>query len=536
MQRGKLEKEFRLNNAGIQNCTDMLRLQLENHRVERKQKIRIMLAVEEALLRFKDRFGEDKSFLFIVRGGLRRSFVQLELAGAPCNPLSKTEAEKQKWSEMLLTASGLYPLYSYVHRTNILRMYLPKKTMNSNLKAIVAILASVAAGFLLSWLLPKNVQQTLVRSVLEPFGILWIRILTVLSAPVIFLMICASMLDVWQIEEIGGNSRRVLIRYFLLSMAAALLAVMTALLFQRHMPGLPRFSAASIREILNMMVAVMPENAIAPFLDGNTAQLCLIALVLGSVIASQGSRTKGLSSLLRQGDMVGLRLTDLVSQCVPFFAALMLVEEIMGRQHKTFRGMWVILLISAAISAFFLLCVMVYVAFKKKVAISVLARKLWPFFRDMFKNVEVSDTYDPIGDNLIYELGLERHFARESLTYGLLFYMPANVIGTLLFTLYAAYKYEVPLSVGWLVHAMLMAIILFIATPPVPGANLLAYIMIFEQLSVPAGALTDAMLFEILSGIFVSPVNQSLVQLDLVLQADKLGLLSKKTLRKAPGS
>ena len=45
-----------------------------------------------------------------------------------------------------------------------------------------------------------------------------------------------------------------------------------------------------------------------------------------------------------------------------------------------------------------------------------------------------------------------------------------------------------------------LSVVLFVATPPVPGANLLAYIMIFAELHIPSLALIDAMIFDILFG------------------------------------
>ena len=129
-------------------------------------------------------------------------------------------------------------------------------------------------------------------------------------------------------------------------------------------------------------------------------------------------------------------------------------------------------------------------------------------------------------------LGVEKHFAEKSLTYALVLYMPANVIGTILFTVFAAVRYDVGISVRWVVYAVVLSIVLFIATPPVPGANLLAYIMIFEQLGIPSAAFIDAVVFEILFGIFAGAINRVLDELDLVLQADRIGLLDREMLKR----
>ena len=58
--------------------------------------------------------------------------------------------------------------------------------------------------------------------------------------------------------------------------------------------------------------------------------------------------------------------------------------------------------------------------------------------------------------------------------------------------------------------------------------------MIFAELQIPSTALIDAMIFDILFGIFAAAANQSLLQMELILQADRLGLLDRETLSKEP--
>ena len=110
--------------------------------------------------------------------------------------------------------------------------------------------------------------------------------------------------------------------------------------------------------------------------------------------------------------------------------------------------------------------------------------------------------------------------------------MPAHVVGILIFTIYAAIHSGITVSVGWLVIAMTLSVVLFEATPPVPGANLIAYILVFEQLGIPSAALIDAMIFDMLFGVLAGAANQVLLQLDMLAQADKIGLLDRSILNR----
>jgi hypothetical protein len=76
-----------------------------------------------------------------------------------------------------------------------------------------------------------------------------------------------------------------------------------------------------------------------------------------------------------------------------------------------------------------------------------------------------------------------------------------------------------------------MAVVVFVATPPVPGANLLAYVVLFTALGIPEDALLDAMTFDIVFGIFAGAANQAMLQLEMVYQAARFGLIDIGRLR-----
>ena len=61
---------------------------------------------------------------------------------------------------------------------------------------------------------------------------------------------------------------------------------------------------------------------------------------------------------------------------------------------------------------------------------------------------------------------------------------------------------------------------------------MLAYIMIFDLLGVPDMVLIDAMIFEVLFGIFASAGNQTMLQMDMIMQSDSIGLLDRDQLKK----
>ena len=65
------------------------------------------------------------------------------------------------------------------------------------------------------------------------------------------------------------------------------------------------------------------------------------------------------------------------------------------------------------------------------------------------------------------------------------------------------------------------------------GIGILTYTVMFGKLGIPAQGLTIVLMGDILMGFVVYPVNQALLQLDLVLVADREKLL--RVLKGIPG-
>ena len=110
--------------------------------------------------------------------------------------------------------------------------------------------------------------------------------------------------------------------------------------------------------------------------------------------------------------------------------------------------------------------------------------------------------------------------------------MPAGTVASMIVILYEASSAGVAVSPFWLLMAVLLTITLQAASPPVTGIGLLSYAVIFTQLGIPEDALTTAMVVDILFGFVTAPLNQAMLQLELVLEADRSGALDRETLER----
>lgn len=72
--------------------------------------------------------------------------------------------------------------------------------------------------------------------------------------------------------------------------------------------------------------------------------------------------------------------------------------------------------------------------------------------------------------------------------------------------------------------------------PPIPGGSLACYTILFAQLGIPAEALSLVIILDIITDFTSTGFNVVLRQCELVVSADKIGMLDKARLqaKKAP--
>ena len=152
------QKTFPLHAYQIDLFSERVDEALREIKTERLNRLRIRLSLEEALLRLRDRFGQDAEVSAVIASRFGRPFIQIELEGEAFNPLSRTETELEDWNSSLLTAVGLSPRYNYTGQVNVLKLTLPHKGMSPMEKIILAFILGIVVGMLGTFVLPAGVK------------------------------------------------------------------------------------------------------------------------------------------------------------------------------------------------------------------------------------------------------------------------------------------------------------------------------------------------------------------------------------------
>lgn len=527
-------RQFRLDGQGIDEFSELLETVLTDFSVERQNRLRIRLSLEEACLCLRDHFGPERIFTFSYGIRFNRPFLEIKTDGPLFNPLGQREKSVGIWSGSLLTMAGANPDYSFIGGKNSIRVDLPEKRMNPILKILIFVGAGVLLGLFGLTALSDPAIMYLSIYLLSPLQEIWIRILTAISGPVIFLMILATILNAGAVAEQGGDSRVSLVRYLLFSILAGLVTILPASwIFDMGQEWAPPTREA-IETIMIVITHFIPENLFDAISTADAPQLLVIALVLGNALIVIGQPAAGLTDIFRQSGNLAQKLSEWISRLVPYFAAILICLEILREQTSMLYGLWKVLLIAIVISAALVFLAMVATSILVKVPLRTLYRKLRKPFVTAIRAGSVEASFGTTEKSCIQELGIEERFVKLSLPHGIVLYMPVNLVGILCFLGYASVLLNVRITPLGFVIAMLFAVLLFVATPPVPGANLLAYMALFTQFDISADMLGDAMIFDVIFSTFAAAGNQAMLQMELILQSRRLGLLNRGILLMDP--
>ena len=519
---------FTLTNDSIDNISAVVLGDMNAADVPKEHQIKTRFSLEEALLRMQEHFGNDETVTVSSYLRFGRYYIDVRLKGDAYNPLRFSVSEFEEWNQ-ILSYADYQPDYQYSGRTNLIRWSVPVQKKHPALVSGIAIALGIAFGIIGLVVSENKTVLSALSAVLSPVDEIWIRLLNVLCGPVVFLMIITTVLNMDSITRQGGNTGRFLLRTFSMSAFASVFAtiVCIAVFPDVHLGGFSN-TASDFRFLI---LELVPQDIISPFASANAPQLLLIGVVMGSAIAAAGKKYRSVTNLIQECYGLGIYITEGMSNIAPYFLCILLVHEIISGQSELLIKMWQPVLVFVVTSCLIILLTTAVTARTENISPLLLARALKdPFFKTI-RNGSADKVLEYTLNNCHERLGIDMRYAEVSLRIGLVLYMPVSAAGTLIFVIYAAGVYNVHVTFMWYVMAAVVAVAMSVAVPPVPGVGILTYVVMFAQLGISSRALIAAMVFDVLTSLIITAANQYILQLELILSADRMAMLDHAVLQ-----
>ena len=526
------ETKYELNNASIDKVSLRVQKFLSSLKEEKSSIQRARLSVEEVLLRWADHFPAHTIFRLEMGKHWNRPYIILKLPGEECDPMSGRGDEPSLWTADLISVLGLTPVYKYINGCNVVQFPVKKPQRNPGITLLLYTLIGAFLGIAFDMAFPIDLQLLITNTVLTPLQDAFIRMLNAVSAPVMFLSVLTAVCGVGSTAVSGRIGKHLVTRFLFYSTMLTIVTMFLSQPFFRVPGGEAALTQREVSGVLDFFLDVIPGDILSPFIQGDFTQLIIVALILGNAFLIAGPKAQALSSLVDEAYTVGLLVAEWIGDLSPGFVALLIILGIQKDTIHMLLGIWKPILLVSLFAMLALFLKMLRASLLFRVPVRTLCLKMKESFILSLRTFSIETPYSASQECCEKKLGISSQLTSYSLPIGLICFMPVSTFASTILTLYAAECYDVPVSFVWMIMALFLAVTLGAAGPPTAGIGILTYTVMFSKLGIPTQALTLVLAGDILMGFVIYPVNQALLQLELVFEADKLDVLNHKILRK----
>ena len=349
-------------------------------------------------------------------------------------------------------------------------------------KIFIGLILGIIVGF---------VAGEQVSFIMQPIGDIFLRMLQMLVAPVVFFTIVngiTKMEDTKTLASVGG---RLFVYYALTSLLAVVVGAGLAMITQ---PG--KGSTAFLDEnaqvdasdfnLIDNIVSWVPTNPFQALNEANVLQILFFAIMLGITLLLLGDKAKGVINLFDEGTEIMFKITDIVMSFSPYGILALMSELVHTLDLSTlaqvgvfiltdYAGLLIILLIVYPIQLKFMSKIPVIPFFKAVSPVMLVAASTTSSAACLPVSLKLADESFHVPEK-IYGFGLTAGSSINS--NGM-----AVAIGVI--SVFACNLYGMPLTAGIVTQFIITGLLLSMGTAGVKGAGVVLSTVMLQSLGLP---------------------------------------------------
>lgn len=336
----------------------------------------------------------------------------------------------------------------------------------------------------------KAIQEWVVDGIFLVVGQSFLRLLTVLVVPVVFLSLVCGAAAMDDIRKLGRIGLRAVGLYLFTTAAAISMAMGLALAFR---PGHgftldagASFEARPSPPLTETFVNLFPKNAIASMAEGNMLQIIVFAILLGLALTLAGASGKRVLAACGDWNDVVMKFVGIIMSLAPIGVFALIARTFSNEGFGAFGpliGYFLTVLLALAIHA-----LGIYPLLLKSLG----GLRIRPFFRKMrevhlfaFSTASSNATIPVTLKAVETRLGVSNPIASFTVPLGATINMDGTAIMQGVATIFIAQAYGLDLDASQLLLVVLTATLASIGTAGVPGVGLIMLSMVLTQAGLP---------------------------------------------------
>ncbi len=502
---------MKLSNKNIVEVMETVEKFFESVNAPHKDKLKICLLLEEALLRYQEKFGEEQEFQLVTKKWLGTPRISIKIKGKPFNPLEDSDDSifSEDIMNNLLNYEKARVIYRYEGGSNELRAFTPLEIKNLKIPGgsnTISILLAIIFTLIMKNFSPE--VQNLIVNIITPVLNTLLGAIIAVNIPFVFVSIVASICAMENMVTLNAIGMTVLLRFAKILLLIVVVTIFVSSIFfpivDFSFEG--KILSANMEEtakIFNLILSIMPQNIIEPFLKGNILQIVVLALLTGVCITILGDRVSDLKKVIVDSKQIVFKMLSITLKLIPVVIFLSMVKTLLVYSFDEFFALWKIIV--ANYLSFFIVpaAMLLRISIKHGVKISDFLRKIYPACLITFTTGSGSASMPKNLEICKRELHIKENLCD--------FYIPLShalcpipsTIGIIIFIFFSAEFSGVEITILQLIIVALLSIQFAIATPPENGGIIATMTLLLTQF----GFSMDSLGLIMASSIFIVNIS-----------------------------
>ena len=472
--------------------------ELDAGKIKSKDRTKALLLVEENFVTLVDAY-DGKGMLTIssVRKGQLVKFT-LRCSGSEISRSDTTgigvdfEAEDPAAEavirQMILNANAENYRLSYRHGVNTVTIISGQPSKSSVRNMLIAAAAAVIAGILLRFL-PESFSGGIYSYILVPLKTVFMNALKMIVAPIVFFSIAASVSSFSDLKELGKTGSKIIAFYSFTTIVAIVLGIAVFKIADPGTLGQLQYetetAAVESVNIIDTLVGAVPDNFFGAFVNSDTLQLILLAVLFGLAANTLGKNSVKVTEFLNSGSELMTRVAEIITKGLPVMIFSSVASLIYTTDIATLGSIGELIL-------YIVLCDLGMVAVYSILVLLMCKKNPFEFLAKAFpawvnamalssSNAAMTTTIDVCDKRL----GIDKSVYSFSIPLGATINMDGMSVGLTLTTLFFAKMCGMPLDASSILPLAFTVIVLSMGTPGIAGAGIFCISVILSQFGIP---------------------------------------------------
>ena len=491
----------------LENAVTFVQTTLEKYHILGKDKMRALLLTEEAMVKLITNAPENGQMQVSIRRRYNTATITISAKGAPFEgddfiaPVSETgsgHGSEEAIRSMLLRANEGRISYSRRGEFNFVTIGAGAKERLFAMRTFIAFFAAIVVAFLLGLILKDGTKDLIMKQFLIPIEDIFLKSLQLVTAPAVFFSLTTVVARMTSFSDPGRITLKILLGYVVTSILSVIVGIVV---FRGYdaVVGLGSFlsdGSAQVsgtgegQSIADTLIRFIPGNIIEPFLNTDSVQLLIIALLAGFALGKVGTYSTFLTNLAGALDKFFSSVVEIVSDFVPtatFFVTLLSLF------YFGWTSLWAsieILIMTIAGFMLGLFLELLYVWIGGGLSPIVFVKKTW---KTMWTTFLGGSSLGAVADTCRLcekKLGVSSELTSFSIPFGATSNLNGNCIYLTIAGLSLAQLCGADILGKNLLTIAFMVLVLSVGSPITPGSAMLALTMLMSQMGVSLVAIS----------------------------------------------